>query len=149
MERVAALFEVLKALNLPEEIVTRFYPEIFDDIKKHDPEDKTGIRRREATRKLIGGLQEKVRPLVAQKKYGEAIAEFDAFLKSNTLDPENIQMVMISKARMHAERGNTDEAIKVLDEAIKVAPASRVAKRCAELKRDYQKKQAQPVKAGN
>ena len=148
MEKVAALFEVLKALNLPEDIVTKFYPEIFDEIKKHDPEDKTGIRRREKTKALMAGLQGKVRPLVAQKKLMEAVAEFDGFLKNNALDKENTQVVMLSKARVYGELGKPQEGIRVLDDAIKVAPASRVAKKCAELKSDYLKK-AIPVKTGN
>ncbi|MCX7007724.1 MAG: thioredoxin family protein [Kiritimatiellaeota bacterium] len=84
-------------------------------------------------KRTVEPILEKVTLLMKSGKADEGIKEIDAYLKGQAeLDPFSRQMLLLTKAGLLADKGDTQAASALLDEAVKLAPDSTVAQEGAQ-----------------
>lgn len=128
------LIAALEAMTLNDEVVTEFYGDIVSEIKAADPKDETGFTRKAEAKQRLAGVLEEINKLVRARDFDAAIARVDKAVKDDSFDAETKQQITMNKATAYLQMGKFDEAAAVTDEAVAIAPDSRIAKPIAAFK---------------
>lgn len=157
VERDAAFAEAEKATGvekakllakgvsvLDADCIHPFYDATLAEIAKLDPEDATGIVKREKQRGDFMALET---ALGGTKDLDGRITLIDKFIADQKPEGELKQRVLFSKAGAYFSAEKKAEASKILDEVIAIDANSELGKRAAEVKQRFFTDAAEP-KAG-
>lgn len=134
VKKAEALVEGLKKMPLDNSLISGFYGDKIEEIKKADPEDKTGyVKGIEQTAKFAE-FQKSLSPLARAKDHQGALDLVENTLDSGDFDGEMKQQVTMMKGFILAELGKFDESLATIDEAKAIAPESRAAKQTDAIK---------------
>ncbi len=126
-EKAKALVAVLEALPLHDALINEFYRPVLEVIAKSDPEDGTGFIRKMSSSRKLREFTFKMMELGRKKDLEGAIAHVDRTLAEGGLEVDATQQVLMSRCMIFARQKKFDEAIRVADEAIALAPESRLS----------------------
>lgn len=124
--KAKALFAALEAMGLEPDTVSSFYGEVIEEIKKNDPDDETGLVRQGAIRESLDTFQQKINERAQEGDFEGILPLVDEVLKTEGLTAAQTQEITLTRALVFAQLGKFDEAIKVVDEAAKIAPDSEI-----------------------
>lgn len=127
VEKAEALTTALKSMSLDDQLVSGFYGDEIEQIKKSDPEDKTGFVKGIEQTEKFAEFQSALAPLGRAGDHEGALALVEKTLEADELEGEMKQQVAMIKGFILAELGNFDESLAALDEAKAIAPESRMA----------------------
>lgn len=136
--KAKALVEVLDSMELNEATVSSFYVSTIDAIKKADPEDTTGFVKKQAAKERLIKFDTELNAFAEKQDFDGALGLIDKTLKEGGMEPEDTQRVTLMRGLIYAEQGKFDEALKVVDEAKKIAPDSEAAAQFDDLKKQLQ-----------
>ncbi|MFT3991801.1 MAG: thioredoxin fold domain-containing protein [Luteolibacter sp.] len=147
--KAKALFAALEAMALPTELEKKFYGDLEEKIKAADPKDETGFAKKQAAAERVAKFQQSLQELGENGDFDGALALTDKTIAEGGLDPEALQQVTLTKAMILANQGKFDDAIKVVEEAKKIAPDSEITPKLGEFVSQLQeaKQQAAAEKA--
>ncbi|BCU75921.1 thioredoxin family protein [Luteolibacter sp. LG18] len=124
-EKAKQLVAALKAMDLDDGAVASFYGDIAEQIKAADPNDESGFAKAAAAKEKKAAFEKELTTLLRAKDTAGAIALIDRTIQTGDLDPETKQQMTMAKTSVYAQAGKFDEAVKVCDEAIALAPDSK------------------------
>lgn len=126
--KASVLIAALASLDaVDEEMVAKFYADEIAMIKASDPDDMTGYVKNIEDAEKFAEFESKLNDLGKGKRFGEALAYVNETLKSGDFDGERQQNIFFIKALILAEMDQFDESLSTIDEAIEVAPNSKMA----------------------
>ncbi|MGJ8645149.1 MAG: thioredoxin family protein [Luteolibacter sp.] len=125
--KAEALVAALKAIELDDAVVAKFYGKVIDTIKASDPEDSTGYVKNIEADEKFAAFENKLNELGNEEKFDEALVLVEETLKSGDFDGERQQNIMFIKGIIHAEMGKFDESLAAIDAAKEIAPDSEMA----------------------
>jgi thioredoxin-related protein len=132
VDKAKALVEALKAMELEDETVATFYPEVVEQIKAADPKDETGFTKEMEAKQKFAKFQEELNGYAAKQDHEGALAFVDK--AAADFEGEQKQQIVATKGMILARMEKFDEAIKALDEAKAVAPDSELAGQIDQIK---------------
>jgi thioredoxin-related protein len=135
--KAKALIGVLDTMELSDGTISGFYGSTVDEIIKADPEDSSGFAKKLAAKERMAKFDAELNSLGEKKDFDGALALIENTLKEE-LFIEDKQRVTLMKSLVMAEQGKFDEAIKIADEAKKIAPESEAAGQIDGLKRQLE-----------
>lgn len=135
--KAKALIAVLDTMELGDSTVSGFYGSTVDEIKKSDPEDSSGFGKKMAAKERMAKFDAELNALGEKQQFDEALAMIDKTLTED-FAPEDKQRITLMKALVFAEQGKFDDAVKIADEAKKIAPQSEAAGQIDGLKRQLE-----------
>lgn len=119
VDKAKSLAEALK--TMPDAYLSH-YSEISKQITQLDPEDKSGFKTFQATKKAQAQLEKDVMTAVRSNNAGKIPAMIDQFIADHNPDPEARQELLGTKlqfmVRTALSAGKSDEAIKMVDNFI-------------------------------
>lgn len=121
------LVAALQAMELEDDTVSRFYGDVIEQIKSADPKDESGFAKQAAIKEKLATFKGEATKLMRAKDVDGVVALVDRTLQENTFEVGVKQDVVMMKATCYVQAGKYDEAIKVCDEAIALAPDSKQA----------------------
>jgi thioredoxin-related protein len=125
--KAEALVAALKAVELDDGVIAKFYGDVIDMIKASDPEDSTGFVKNIEADEKFAVFENKLNELGNEEKFDEALVLVEDTLKSGDFDGERQQNIMFIKGIIHAEMGKFDESLAAIDAAKELAPDSEMA----------------------
>lgn len=148
------LVAALQTMELEDDAVTRFYGDVIEQIKAADPKDESGFAKQAAAKEKLAAFKSEAMKMMRAKDVDGVVALVDRTLKENEFEAGMKQDVVMTKATCFVQAGKYDDAIKVCDEAIALAPDSKQAAmigsykgRLASMKEKAAQKNASAVKA--
>ncbi|MBT8043645.1 MAG: thioredoxin family protein [Verrucomicrobiae bacterium] len=136
VDKAKALVKALK--DLPENHLSH-YSDITEQIAKLDPNDETGFvatqKRKDEEKQLQGDVMAAMR----SGKTDDALTKIDAFIAKYKIEGEEKQGLLGMKMNPLLSAKKFDDAAKVLDEMIALAPGTRAAKFAESFKPRLQK----------
>lgn len=136
--KAKALIGVLDAMELDEALVSNFYENTVEQIKKSDPSDETGYSKKLAAKERMMKFEAELNSFAEKQDFAGALGVVDKTLKDGGLSAEESQKVILMRGLIFAEQGKFDDAIKSVDEARKLAPESEVAGQIDQLKKQLE-----------
>ncbi|MDP0492089.1 MAG: thioredoxin family protein [Verrucomicrobiota bacterium JB023] len=124
-ERAEALASFLKSLEGID--ITEHYSEELAELKKLDPEDKTGLQKELAYSAAVMEFETKIGEQLGSGEYDAAIETADSFLAEHNPEGENRQHVMMGRIMALVEKGEKEKSFTALDEMAAVKPDSELA----------------------
>lgn len=124
--KATALVEALNGMELEPAVVSDFYGDVIEAIKKADPEDKTGYVKTALVRVKLEEFQMKLNEFAMKQDFDGAVKLVDETMTLDGLEKDEVQRIAVTKALIFAEQQKWDEAIKALDEAKAIAPESEI-----------------------
>ncbi|QJE97143.1 thioredoxin family protein [Luteolibacter luteus] len=119
VEKAKLLIGTLEGMQLSPEMLSSWYGDVATQIKEADPADETGFAKREATQAAFAGYMTKLMELRAKQDL-EAVAKLVEETLANPLVKGEVRtQVYGHHAGTLAYAGKKDEAIKVLQTAVK------------------------------
>lgn len=134
VEKAKALVGALKEMGLADEIVASFYGDKIKAIKAADPKDESGYVKGLEEKQKFGKFQGEVNSLAQKGDFEGALKVTEDTLANAGFTGDSQQQVALFKGMILAELGKKDEALKALDEAKAIDPASEVAGHIDQLK---------------
>lgn len=152
VDKAKALVAALKEMNLEDAVVSSFYGNVVDDIKKADPEDETGFVKAIEEKGRFAAFEAELNGFAQKKDHDGALAFVDKTLKEGGFEGEQKQQVALIRGMIHVQQGAFDEALKAFDEAQAIAPDSEMAgqidafkDRVGQMKAEAEKKDDAPA----
>jgi thioredoxin-related protein len=127
VEKAKALVSALKAMELEDEVVAKFYGDVAEQIKAADPKDETGFSKAAAAKQRIGKYQEELTEFAKKQDFDGALTLTDKTIKEGGFESDETQQLMMTKAMIYAQMKKFDEALKAVDEAKAFAPDSEIS----------------------
>jgi len=136
VQKAKALIAALEPLQ--REVRTLYYEEEKQQILALDPEDVTGLRKKEEVVEKIDGLMAKVMPAINGGQTDEVVNLVDEFQKAEikNLSTDQKQQLAIIKVEAFFRVKDAANALKALDEVVEIAPESNLSKQVPKLKSD-------------
>jgi thioredoxin-related protein len=136
------LHGVAKAQKLSETIALLdnssylvYYRDIEEGIYKLDPGDVSGFKKMQAQRLSLSLVESEVLKLVRKQQRSQALVLIDEFIFNEKVTGELRQEALFDKLVCYKfEPQNYDLVEALMDEVIKVRPASRLALKCRKIK---------------
>jgi len=125
--KAKALIAALEAMELEDETVGAFYPDVVDQIKAADPKDETGFSKKLAAKQKFAAFEQELGGFAQKQDHEGALAFVEK--SAGDFEGEQKQQIVATKAMIYAQLGKFDEAIKTIDEAKAIAPESEMAAR--------------------
>ncbi|MBK1880858.1 thioredoxin family protein [Luteolibacter pohnpeiensis] len=142
--KAEALVSVLKSMNLSDELVANFYPNVTEEIFAADPKDTTGFKKNYDEKQRFANFESKINDFAAAKDMDGAL-EYASKSLGETWPGENAQKIALTKFQIQMMKGQRDEALKTLDDAKAYAPESPVVANIDKMKASIE---AMKAKAG-
>jgi len=127
LEKAKILFSTLNAMDMDFKMLLNFYADEIAIIKANDPDDETGFAKKSAAQKRLDEFNTQINALAQNDDFEGVLPLVDEILKVEGFEPAEIQQITLTRAIVFAQLGRFDEAIKVVEEAEKIAPDSEVA----------------------
>ncbi|MGC4015327.1 MAG: thioredoxin family protein [Luteolibacter sp.] len=127
VEKAKQLVAALKAMDLEDDMAASFYGDLDAQIKAADPKDETGFAKAAADKAKQEAFQKEAMGLMRSKDTDGLISLVDRTLKDDSLDAEAKQNITMMKSSAYAQVGRFEDAMKVCDEAVAIAPQSKAA----------------------
>ncbi|RYG18581.1 thioredoxin family protein, partial [bacterium] len=134
--KAKALIGALDAMELEDETVAAFYPDVVDQIKAADPKDETGFAKELAAKEKFAAYEQQLGALAQKQDHEGALALVEK--SAGEFEGELKQQIVATKAMIYAQTKKFDEAIKTLDEAKAIAPDSEMAGQFDAVKKQLQ-----------
>jgi len=131
--KAKALIAALDAMELEDETVAAFYPDVVEQIKSSDPKDETGYAKKLAAKQKYAAFEQELNGFARKQDHAGALAFVDK--SAPDFEGEQKQQVVMIKGMIYAQMQKFDEAIKALDEAKAIAPDSEMASRLDGIKK--------------
>lgn len=125
--KAKSLISALDTMDLEDEVVAEFYPEITDEIKAADPKDETGFAAKIAAKQKFAEFEKELNGFGAKQDMEGALAFVEKSANSGEFEGEMKQQVLTIKASILARTGDFDAAIATIGEAQEAAPDSPAA----------------------
>ncbi len=125
--KAKALIAALDAMALEDAVVASFYPDVVDQIKAADPKDETGYGKKLAAKVKFAEFETELNGFAAKQDMAGALAFVEKSVASGDFEGETKQQMIATKAMILARMQKFDDAIKAIDEAKAVDPASEIA----------------------
>ncbi len=125
--KAKALVDILKSLQIDEEMLVKFYAEEIEAIKAADPKDETGYAKAANTKKAFVEFQEKLNGLATKGDFEGVLKIIDESIATNEFEGELKQQTLIFKAITFMQLEKPQDALKSLDDAKAVAPEGEIA----------------------
>ncbi|MCW1925826.1 thioredoxin family protein [Luteolibacter arcticus] len=125
--KAKALIAALKAMELEDETVSAFYPDVVEQIKAADPKDETGYAKELAAKEKFAAFEQELNGFARKQDHAGALAFVEK--SAGDFEGEQKQQIVVTKAMIYAQMEKFDEAIKAVDEAKALAPESDMAAR--------------------
>lgn len=126
VEKAEALIAALDGMGLEPSVVSGFYGDVVEEIKKADPEDKSGFVKKTEIRGKLDEFQVKLGEFAMKRDFDGALNLVDETMKIDGLEKGEVQRIAVTKTLIFAELGKWDEAIEALDAAKEIAPDSEI-----------------------
>lgn len=136
VEKAKALVAALK--ELPEDKLSH-YSDVTEQIATLDPADATGFVTAQKRKDAEATLQAEVMAATRSGKADDALAKIDKFIADYKVEGEKKQALLGMKMNPLLSAEKFDEAAKVIDEMIAVAPETRAARFAESFKPRLQK----------
>ena len=134
--KAKSLIAALDAMELEDETVAAFYPDVVEQIKSADPKDETGYAKKLAAKQKFAAFEEELNGFARKQDHEGALAFVDK--SAGDFEGEQKQQVVMIKGMIYAQMQKFDEAIKAIDEAKAIAPESEMAARFDGLKKQLE-----------
>ena len=121
-DKARALIAMLDGLGMDSPMLLSNYPEVADAIKQADPADETGYAKKEAAEKAFAEFMAKLGECRSKGDLDAAMKVVEDTLAAGVLQGEYRQQVYGHQAGTLASSGKKDEAIVVLQKAVKESP---------------------------
>lgn len=135
VEKAKALVAALESIGLDEEMVAGSYPEEIAAIKAADPSDESGYIKGLESKKKFADFQDKLNTLGSGKDFAGALKLTEEALASGDFKGEQQIQITIFKGIINMQLGNKEAALKSLDEAMTIDPASPLNARIEAMKK--------------
>jgi thioredoxin-related protein len=122
-----SLIGTLKALELSEVALMSFYGAELDAIKKADPADKSGFVKDIEAAIKFAKFESELGKLGEAADHKGALALVEKTLEGGEFEGERKQQLIFIKGIVHAEMGEFDKSMALMEEAKAVAPESEMA----------------------
>lgn len=142
VERARALLSALDGMELDSDLVRISYPEIADQIVAADPTDETGFQMRRETEVKFAEFMKKLGELRSKQDLDGVEILISETLKDPVITGEARQQVHGHHAGTLASAGKKDQAIAVLQAAVKEDPDGGRTKELSEFIDILRKEQA-------
>lgn len=119
---IAALESLHEALPRDEELISKFYGSLSEEIKAADPSDETGYRKNLAQAAKMEEFKTKLAEFHRAKNHDAALQFCDETLAKGEITGAGAQRVMTAKTMILKNTGRLDQAIAEVDKAIAYAP---------------------------
>ncbi len=126
VEKADSLISTLKALELSEVALMSFYGAELDAIKKADPADKSGFVKGIDAAIKFAKFESELQKLGEAADHKGALALIEKTLEGGEFEGERKQQLLFIKGIVHAEMGEFDKSLTIMDEAKAVAPESEM-----------------------
>lgn len=130
--RKDALIAFLQTLP-GEEIEARYTAEL-EQLKKLDPEDRSGLLADIANSKKMALFEDGVEKNLQAGDFDKVLAITDAFLEENKPEGEQKQHILMAKVMVYVEQDDQEKAFALLDEMATLAPESELSTNLDEIK---------------
>jgi thioredoxin-related protein len=127
VEKAKALVSALKVMKLEDEVVSKFYGDIVEQIKAADPKDESGFAKASAAKQRIAKFQEELSALAEKQDFEGALTLTDKTIQEGGFESDETQQLMLTRAMIFAQLKKFDEALKAVDEAKAFAPDSKIS----------------------
>ena len=116
--------------------IVKCVPGVSDKPEPPEPKEEPAIGADAQMSPALQALEEKLGPLMEAKDYAKANEEVKAFLKANPDTPEDMKLSLSLGIGLapHMESGNTEAALKLIDEVLAAYPNSELTKHRDEIK---------------
>jgi thioredoxin-related protein len=141
-EKAKLLFAALEKMNLREEQAAIFYGDTMEQIRKSDPQDESGYAKKEAAKERLKQFEKDVNAFAAKEDLPGAITFIDKTLADGGMSAEDTQQVIVMKALVLNEMAKYEEAVRVVDDARKVAPDSETAANLDQIVKQIEERKA-------
>ncbi|MEM7625987.1 MAG: thioredoxin family protein, partial [Planctomycetota bacterium] len=134
VDKARALDAALNAVGL--ELAVEYYGDVIEQIVELDPEGAAGLKDKYEQMMNAGRIDEQMQDafaLLSQQEFQAGLAKLNQVMADNELDDQQKQIIMAIKGQVHAEMGDLDKAVEMLNAAIAVMPDSEVAPQIKEL----------------
>jgi thioredoxin-related protein len=133
--KAKALVAALQSMRLQDDMLASFYSEEIAAIKAADPSDESGFVKDIETKKKFADFQNKLNTLGGNGDFAGALKLTEEALASGEFKGEPLIQITIFKGIINMQLGKKDEALKALDEAMAIDPASPLNARIEEMKK--------------
>lgn len=141
--KAKSLLAALKELELSDSALDTFYASTIEEIKKADPQDETGFAKQRALHQAFDKFEEGINKYAEEDDMAGALGFIETSLKENEFTNEDKQKIVATKGMILAQQKKTEEGLKVLDEAHKLAPNSDFGKQIPEIIEQIKNPQAE------
>lgn len=124
VEKAKALVAALQSLGLDDGMVAECYADEIAAIKAADPSDESGYLKGLETKKKFEELQGELNKLGAKKDFESALKLTEEALASGGYQGDYLIQTTMIKGMILMQLGRRDDALKTLDEAKAIDPAS-------------------------
>lgn len=129
--KALALYEGLKSMG--SEVTAAYYKEELDQVIALDEGDTLGLKAKKAYTAKRQALDAKLEDLMMNQKTAEYTSAIDAFIAEEKAAGKDLQDLLLTKLTVLGP-GDLDKAPALLDEVVKVDPASELAERARNIK---------------
>ncbi|MES2982094.1 MAG: thioredoxin family protein [Verrucomicrobiota bacterium] len=139
--KAKSLISALEAMELDSELISRFYGDVLDQIKKSDPTDTHGYLRKISGQYEMSQFNKKINSYtdVGGENAEKILAIVDKALANKDLTAEQKQDILITRILVFYHQGHFNEAIKVLEETLVLSPESEPARYLQKIKTEILK----------
>ncbi len=134
VEKANALVAALKALGIDDSLISTFYADQVESIKKADPADDSGFAKGIALKAKFAEFEGQLNALASEQKFKEAQEFVAKTIASGEFEGQMLQQITFIDGMIHAQLGEMDKAIESLDKADAVLPGSPMSQRIAAIK---------------
>jgi len=138
VEKAKSLVAALALMDLPQALQSKFYSDVVEKIKAADPQDTTGFAKKQQAREKAAKFQEELQVFGENEDVEGALALVDKTIAAGGLEEEDAQKITLTKAMIYADQGRFDEALKVVEDARKIAPTSEISKQLDGFKQELE-----------
>lgn len=135
VEKAKLLVGALGNMGIDDALLASFYGDKIEQIKAADPADESGFVKGIEKKEKFAKFQDELNGLASGDKFKEALELTQKTAASGEYEGEMQQEVMFISGMIHAQLGETKEALEALDKAVEIAPESPAVARIAEIKK--------------
>jgi thioredoxin-related protein len=124
--KAKALLAALQSIGLDDEMIAESYADEIAAIKAADPADESGFMKGLEAKKNFAKFQGELNALGSKKDFEGALKLTEETLADGGFQGDYLIQATMIKSMIQMQLGKKDEALKTLDEAKAIDPASRL-----------------------
>ncbi len=135
VEKAKAMVAALQSMELDDAVVAECYADEIAAIKAADPSDESGYLKGLETKKKFAKFQDELNTLGGKEDFAGALKLSEEALASGDFDKDQQIQITMFKGIINMQLGNKEAALKSLDDAMAIDPASPLNARIEAMKK--------------